>query len=169
MMPNTKKILATTVAITSLAVAGLTTVATAKGNRLVDADSMIGVPARLTGVAGQIRGINGGGLPWNIGEASAEVSASGKVEVEFEGLVFAAGPNVGKNTVANMKVIVSCLNSAGAAVNVSTALFPVTTGPAITGGGAGEIETMLSLPSPCLSPMVFITSPGGNWFAVDHL
>lgn len=129
---------------------------------------MIGVPATLVGAAGQIRGINGAGLPWTIGLSSAEVSASGKIEVSFNDLVFAAGPNVGKNTIASMKVIVSCLDTTGAAVNVSTP-FPVTTATPLDPGGHGAIETSVALPSPCLAPIVFITSLGGAWFALDGL
>jgi hypothetical protein len=166
---NTKKILATSVAFGALTVAGLTTAAFARGGRSVETDSMIGVPATLVGTAGQIRGINGAGLAWSIGRSSAEVSASGKVEVSFTDLVFAGGPNVGKNTVASMKVIVSCLDTAGAAVNLSTPAFPVTTATPTDPGGDGRIESIVALPSPCLAPIVFIASLGGAWFAVDGL
>ena len=166
---KTKKILATSVAFAALTVAGLTTAATARGGRSVETDSMIGVPATLVGAAGQIRGVNGAGLPWSIGPSSVEVSASGKVEVSFNDLVFAAGPNVGKNTIASMKVIVSCLDTAGAPVNVSTPAFPVTTATPLDAGGDGAIETRIALPSPCFAPIVFVTSLGGAWFAVDGL
>ena len=36
--------------------------------------------------------------------------------------------------------------------------------PATTGGDF-ETEAALGLPSPCIAPIVFITSPGGAWFA----
>jgi hypothetical protein len=166
---TTKKILATSLALATLTVAGLTTAATARGSRSVEADSMVGVPSALTGAQAPIRGINGGGIAWSIGKSSAEVTASGKVEVEFQDLVFAAGPNIGKNTVATMKVIVLCLDASGATMNVSTPTFPVTTATATDPGGDGEIETRVSLPSSCLAPMVFITSVAGSWFAVDGL
>jgi hypothetical protein len=32
--------------------------------------------------------------------------------------------------------------------------------------GDAEIEAMLDLPDPCLAPIVFVTNPGGAWFAV---
>ncbi len=166
---KTKKILATSVALAALTVVGLTASAAARGGRSVETDSMIGVPATLVGAPGQIRGINGAGLPWTIGLSSAEVSASGKVEVSFNNLVFAAGPNVGKNTIASMKVIVSCLDATGTAVNVSTPAFPVTTVTPLDPGGDGAIEARVALPSPCLAPIVFVTSLGGAWFAVDGL
>ena len=73
------------------------------------------------------------------------------------------------NTVAAFRAVVSCLTKdaggAPATVNVATAPFPATTGPASTGGGNAKIEAWLNLPSPCIAPIVFVTSPGGNWFA----
>lgn len=161
--------LATAAAVAALGLTAIATAATAGGARSVESDSMIGVPATLTGAAGQIRGVNGGGLPWSIGSSEVEVTASGKVEVAFNDLVFAAGPNVGKNTVASMKVVVSCLDSTGATVNVSTPLFPVTTATALDVGGDGSVEARLALPSPCIAPIVFVTNPAGAWFAVDGL
>lgn len=160
-----KKILATSVAVAAIAVASLSTAASAHGARLLETDSMIGVPTASL----QIRGVIGGGLPWNIGEASVELRASGKLEVEFEGLVFAAGPNVGKNTVALMKAKVSCLQADNTVINVSSDPFPVTTGPATSGGGNAEVETSVALPSTCLSPIVFITNRAGLWFAATSL
>ena len=163
------KTLTATLAIAALGVAAMATAATAGGARSVESDSMIGVPASLTGAAGQIRGVNGGGLPWSIGASEVEVSASGKVEVSFNDLVFAAGPNNGKNTVASMKVVVSCLDATGATVNVSTPLFPVTTATTLDPGGDGAVEARIALPQPCIAPIVFVTSPNGAWFAVDGL
>jgi hypothetical protein len=163
-----KRILATSVALAALTAAALTTAAVAK-SRSIEAESMIGVPAALTGAQAPIRGINGGGIAWAIGAAEAGLKASGKFELEFQNLVFAAGPNVGKNTVPTMKAIVSCLDGTGAVVNVSTPNFPVTVATATDPGGDGSIETTLALPHPCLAPIVFVTSTGGNWFAVDGL
>ena len=36
--------------------------------------------------------------------------------------------------------------------------------PATTGGDF-ETEAALGLPSPCIAPIVFVTSPGGAWLA----
>ena len=44
-------------------------------------------------------------------------------------------------------------------VNVSTGLFPA------DAAGNSEIEETLSLPSPCIAPIIFVTNPGGAWFA----
>ena len=130
---------------------------------------MIGVPAALTGPANPVRGLPGGGVPWTIGASEVEVTASGKVEVSFQDLWFAAGPNIGKNTVASMKVVVSCLTSTGATVNVSTEAFPVTVATATDPGGDGMIETRVALPAPCIAPIVFVATTTDRWLAVNGL
>ena len=40
---------------------------------------------------------------WAIGPSYGELKASGRLEIVVNDLVFAAGPNVGKNTVAAMQ------------------------------------------------------------------
>ena len=52
--------------------AGSVSTAMAKGPKLMKFDAMVGVPAGLTGAQSQVplRGINGGGIAWTIGEAS---------------------------------------------------------------------------------------------------
>jgi len=136
-----------------------------KPSKILEFDTMVGLPQTLTGSKNPIRGINGGGLPWMIGGASGELKADGHLEIAVAGLVFAAGSNAGSNTVPSFRAIVSCLGSDGTAVNVITDPFPATTGPASAGGGNAEIEADLVLPQPCIAPIVFVTSPGGAWFA----
>jgi hypothetical protein len=164
-----KKIVATSVAVTTIAAVGLVAGAAAHDSRKLENDSMIGVPSALVGTAGAIRGLNAGGLPWTIGKSSVEVKASGKVEVEFQDLVFATGPNVGKNTVATMKVVVSCLTETGATVNVSTPTFPVSVATATDNGGDGMIEAKVALPPTCIAPIVFVATPTDRWLAVNGL
>lgn len=127
---------------------------------------MVGVPSTLTGAQNPIRGINGGGLAWTLTSATGELKQSGKLEMDVTGLVFAAGPNVGKNTVTSFRAIVSCLDGSGNPVNRMTNAFPTTTGAASDGGGNAKIEATLDLPTPCIAPIIFVTSPGGAWFAV---
>ena len=134
-------------------------------SKILEFDTMVGVPAGMTGTKSPIRGINGGGIPWTVADASGELRADGRLEIAVIGLVFAAGPNVGANTVANFRAIVSCLDGNGNPVNISTGLFPATTGPASSGGGNAAIEAQLELPQPCIAPLVFVTSPTGSWFA----
>ncbi len=160
---------ATAVGIAAISVAGLATVATARNGTSLENDSMIGLPAAFVGSANSVRGVSGGGIAWTIGASEVEVKSSGKVEVAFQDLWFAAGSNVGKNTVANMKVVVSCLTAGGATVNVSTEPFPVTVATATDPGGDGMIETKVALPSPCLAPIVFVTTTTDRWLAVNGL
>jgi len=137
----------------------------AKEPKILEFDTMVGLPQAFTGTQNPIRGINGGGLPWTLSSVKGELKSSGKLEIQVEGLVFAAGPNVGKNTVPNFRAIVSCLKSDGSVENVVSGLFPATLGAAVDGGGNAKIETTLALPQPCIAPLVFVTSPNGAWFA----
>ena len=165
-----KKMLLVTLSVMlfSALFAGSASPATAKEPKILEFDTMLGVPATLTGgtASAAFRNVPGGGLPWTLTSARGELNTSGKLELEVTGLVFAAGPNTGKNTVTSFRAIVSCINSSGAVQNTQTDPFPATVGPATEGGGNASIETTLSLPQPCFAPIVFITSPGGNWCAV---
>lgn len=165
-----RHLITTSAALVSVAAVALGPTADARDGGRITSDALVSVPATMTGPAGNIRGINGGGLPWSIGAAEVSLKAGGKLEVAFQDLVFAAGPNVGKNTVASMAVTVSCLNSANQPVNVATAPFPVTVGAAADGGGDGSVEARVSLPSPCFAPVVLVTNAAGTaWFAVDGI
>ena len=165
-----KKILLVTLSVMLLSAffAGSASRATAKESTLLEFDTMVGVPATLTGTqaSAAFRGVNAGGAPWTLTSAKGELKASGKLELEVTGLVFAAGPNVGRNTLTSFRAIVSCIRSDGSIQNTPTDPFPATTGAATEGGGNASVETMVALPQPCFAPIVFVTSAGGNWFAV---
>src|SRR5512141_2249656 len=119
-----KKILLVTLSVMlfSAFVGGAASPATAKEPKLMEFDTMVGVPSTLTGTqaAASFRGVNAGGLPWTLTSAKGELKASGKLELEITGLVFAAGPNVGKNTVTSFRAIVSCIRSDGSVQNILT-------------------------------------------------
>lgn len=133
---------------------------------LLEFNTMVAVIKPYTGTANPIRGINGGGVPWVISSGKGELSVTGNLEVTVTGLVLAVNNT---NPIAQFKAIVSCqsVDASGAAVvvNLTTAAFPATTGLASAGGGDAKIETQVALPHPCIAPIVFVTSPGGNWFA----
>lgn len=121
-----------------------------------------------TGATNAIRGVPGGGLPWTIGSAHGELKADGKLEINVDGLVLADDPSVPAglrltNPLPSFRATVSCLsidaNKLPTTVNVSTDAFPAS--PA----GDSEIETTVSLPSPCIAPIVFVTTPSGAWLA----
>ena len=144
--------------------------ATAKATNILEFGTMVGVPQPYTGSTNSIRGISGGGLPWVVGSAVGELKTTGSLEIVVMGLVIdpndpaaiAAG-RAGTNPVPSFKAIVSCLSkdSTGApiTVNVQTGLFPATS------TGNATIEAAVSLPKPCIAPIIFIASPGNAWFA----
>lgn len=125
---------------------------------VLEFETMEGVAGPFLGTANPIRGVPGGGRPWVLTRAEGELTDDGKLEIEVRGLVI---PGVG-NPVAAFRGMVSCLTTDGTNVltdNVSTADFPATpTGDAV-------IEAMVDLADPCIAPIIFVTSPGGNWFA----
>lgn len=139
------------------------------GRKVLDAKVLGPVSEPYTGSTNAIRGLSGGGLPWEIGDANADLRADGRLHVDVEGLVLARRAPVpdalqGTNPIMQFKAIVSCLTTtsgAAATTNVSTPLVPAT--PA----GDAEIDTSIDLPSPCFAPIVFVTTPGGAWLAVS--
>lgn len=138
------------------------------GRKVVDAKVLAPVIEPYTGAANSIRGVPGGGLPWELEAGSADLRADGRLHVEVEGLVLARRAPVPANLqgtipFTQLRTIVSCLTTPDGVTattdNIQTDLFDVT--PA----GDGELDTSVSLPSPCFAPIVFVTAPGGAWFA----
>jgi len=126
---------------------------------VLKAETLAGVTGPYVGSANPIRSVNGGGVPWDIAEGKAVLSADGHLAVKVEGLVLTA---TGTNPVTTFRGLVSCqtiVDGATAVVNVSTDAFPATT------TGDSKIEATVTLPSPCFAPIVFVTSPGDSWFA----
>lgn len=149
---------------------GSVSTASADESKVLQFNTMIGVPRPFTGNVNPIRGINGGGRPWAIEFGHGKLNPSGEIDVQVRGLVF--DPNdqsnidaglAGRNTVPNFMAIVSCLSKdeTGAAItaNVSTGLFPADE------AGNSHIKDTISLPEPCIAPIIFVTSPTGAWFA----
>lgn len=131
----------------------------AKTPKVLEFDTMVAVPQTFTGAQAPIRGINGGGLPWSIDEAKGELDVNGKLEVRVRGLVLAAGTNTGVNPLATFSAVVSCLAADRSTQNVSTLPFPATS------SGDADIEAFVTLPRPCIAPIVFVTTAGGAWLA----
>ena len=157
-------------AVTVFFFAGSVSKASADESKVLEFNTMIGVPRPFTGATNAIRGVPGGGLPWVIEFGKGKLSPNGDVDVVVKGLVF--DPNdqavidrgfAGINTIPNFKVVVSCLskdaNGAAITVNVSTGLFPA------DAAGNARIKDTVALPSPCIAPILFVTAPGGAWFA----
>ena len=149
-----------------------TTQVSADGMTILKLGTMVGTPKAYTGAQNPIRGINGGGLPWVISSAQGRLAASGMLTIEVKGLVL--DPNdptvisrglADQNPIASFRAIVSCKTIDGGTMNVMTDPFPATTGLASMGGGNAQVVTTVSLPHPCIAPIIFVTSPGGAWFA----
>lgn len=138
---------------------------TARDPKILEFDTMVGVPDALTGTQAPIRGINGGGIAWTLSAATGELSTNGHLEIRVDGLVLAAGANAGSNPVAAFRGVVSCLDADGSIHNAQTDPFPATTGPATSGGGDAKIEATVELPETCIAPIIFVTNAGGSWFA----
>ena len=136
---------------------------------ILRAQVMTGLPLAYTGTKAPIRGVNGGGLPWVIGFARAELSQGGWLELKVKDLVIdpddptAISRGIaGTNPSATFRALVSCLTAEGGTQNVLSDPIPATTG---LGGGDAEAELQLALPDPCIAPILFVTSAGGAWFA----
>jgi hypothetical protein len=137
----------------------------AKTNRILAFDVMTPVVVPYTGSTNPIRGINGGGVAWVLQSGRGWLTTGGSLKVEVTGLVLASTHS---NPVASFKAIVSCqtiVDGTAQVANVATGTFPATTGLASAGGGNADIEAQVSLPAPCIAPIIFVTSPGGSWFA----
>ena len=142
--------------------------ASSSGGKVLEFDTMVGVSGPFVGSANPIRGVNGGGLPWQIAEGKGELASDGRLEVEVQGLVLLNGPPVppalrGTNPISAFRAIVSCLtivDGSPATANVATGPFPA------TATGDSEIEATVRLPSPCFAPIIFVGPSATTWFAV---
>jgi hypothetical protein len=129
------------------------------GRKVLEARVLAGLPQAYTGPAGVIRGVNGAGAAWSIGDAEADLRSDGRLEIDVQGLIVTVR---GNNPLTQFGAIVSCqtiVNGAPAVTNVSTAPFDAS--PA----GDAQTEQDVDLPTPCLAPIVFVTTPGGAWIA----
>jgi hypothetical protein len=142
--------------------------ASSSGQKVLEFDTMVGVSGAFVGSANPIRGVNGGGLPWQIAEGRGELASDGSLEVEVRGLVLLDAAPVppalrGTNPIASFRAIVSCLtfvNGSAATANVATGPFPA------TATGDSKIEATVTLPSPCFAPIIFVGPSPTTWFAV---
>ena len=128
-------------------------------HRILQFSSMTPVAGAALGPAVNDRGLVGGGKAWAITSGSGAVSRDGHVMVSVTGLII---PEFGKNPVTQFRAIVSCVTQHDVVVNVSSGLFDA------TAAGDSTIDDTVALPRHCKEPLVFVTSPGGAWFAVSN-
>ncbi len=130
-------------------------------------ETMAPVTGPFVGTANPIRGVNGGGFPWQIQSAQGVLTGGGHLEVHVRGLVLLDGPPVppdkqGTNPIPNFRAIVSCETIAGGSatvVNVATDPFPASP------DGDASIVAAVAVPRPCIAPIVFVGPNGTTWFA----
>jgi hypothetical protein len=139
------------------------------GRMVIGANVLAPVVEPYTGATNAIRGVAGGGLPWELRAGNANLRADGRLHLRVKGLVLARRAPVpanlqGKIPFTQLGATVSCLTTPDGTTattdNVATKLFDVTP------RGDGHLNTSVSLPSPCFAPIVFVTAPTGAWFAV---
>ena len=137
-------------------VLGTGTAFAAKGgnHKVLDAD-LVGLAVPKTVIAG----VTGAGHAWAIEEGNAKLFSDGRVLVNVEGLVLTPE---GTNPVPTGRAIVSCNGGATPADIVMSDVVPLS----IPDGDA-HVNQWLTLPSPCLNPVIFFTSNGGAWFATS--
>ena len=164
-----KKLAIVAVALLAVLLFEATGASSSAGRTVLRFGTMAAVVGPYVGPDHPIRGVPGGGLPWQIDEADGLLRANGRLRIEVEGLVLLADDPVpaalqGTNPVPFFRGLVSCesIDAEGNAVttNVSTDPFPATT------SGDAEILDTVALPSPCFAPVVFVTAPTGQWFSV---
>jgi hypothetical protein len=134
-------------------------------------DTLTPVAGPYATSANAVRGIAGGGLPWVVEAGSGSLSRDGHLLVRIRGLILASDPSVpvslrGTNPFPAFRAVVSCLSigtdGAAAITNVSTGDFEANP------DGNADIDARVSLPQPCIAPIVLVTGPSGaeSWFAV---
>src|SRR5512135_2950381 len=89
-----KRFLILAIALGAATVLLLQSPAGSRETTIMEFGTMAPVTGPFVGTANPIRGINGGGLPWQISSAHGELSGSGKLEVSVRGLVLFDGPPV---------------------------------------------------------------------------
>ena len=140
--------------VTAALVVGIGTAAAQSGGRhkILD-EPLVGLDTALTVVAG----VTGAGHAWSIEEGNAKLFSDGRVLVNVEGLLLFPE---GTQPAANVRVAVSC--NGGATADDIVRSDPV---PLSQPEGDMHFNQRLTLPSPCLTPVIFVTSLGGGWFA----
>lgn len=131
-------------------------------------DAMAPVTGPYVGAANPIRNVPGGGFPWMIRAGTGSLKSNGHLLVHVRGLVLADESPVppalqNTNPIPDFEAIVSCqsigADGSAAVINVATGGF------AASVSGNSDINATVSLPRPCIAPIVFVASTTGSWFA----
>jgi len=158
-MTHFVKLLVAAMSALSVVAAGSATVLAHEDHLILQFSSMTPVSGAAVGAVND-RGLVGGGKAWAITSGSGSVSRDGHVMASVTGLVIPEFGNV--NPITKFKAIVSCVTQHHVVVNVSTALFNASS------AGDSTINDTVALPRHCRHALLFVTSPGGAWFAVSN-
>jgi hypothetical protein len=135
---------------------------------MLKTDVLVGVSGPYLGNANPIRGVRGGGLPWVLSSGKAKLGIDGELKVEVRGLIIPITAGPGLNPAPFFRATVSCLGI-DAGGNPTTVNVSTTNGAEVMVGdptlGNAKIKAHLALPSPCIAPIVLVTSATGAWFA----
>lgn len=164
-----RKLFAAT-AVALLVLLGIALQGTASGSGgkdILDFDTMAPVDGPFVGAGTPVRGVAGGGLPWQLDRATGELRTDGRLEVRVEGLVLARKAPVpanlqGTNPIPQFRAAVSCLTEAAPVTGETVFTDPFPASPE----GDASVKTNVTLPDTCFAPIVFVTSPTNQWFAV---
>jgi hypothetical protein len=116
-----KKLFAILAAAIAVAAIGVTAaVSSGDGRTVLKFDTMAPVVPPYTGVTNPIRGVNGGGVAWELESAQGRLRADGRLDIDVEGLVVVSS---GVNPSPTFRGVVSCLSS-NAAGEPATAARP---------------------------------------------
>jgi hypothetical protein len=159
-------LLAIPAAVAAVAIPTVADSADGSNQTVLQFDVMAGVIQPFTGTDHPVRGVPGGGLPWDIDRGKGLLRGDGLLKVNVKGLVLARRDPVpadlqGTNPVPQFRGAVNCLTPAAPDTGETVLTAPV---PATTSGDA-VIKEKLTLPEDCIAPIVMVTSPTGAWFA----
>ena len=100
-----------------------------------------------------VGGVLSGGAPWVVAQGDAQVSSSGRIQVEIKGLLLASGASAGTiGPVTMVGASLVCGGSGGTALTGDA----VTPSPLSTAGNA-QIEQQVTLPTGgCFAPVVLV-------------
>jgi hypothetical protein len=102
-----------------------------------------------------IGGVNSGGAPWVVA-GEANVSASGNVRVEVQGLLIApGGPAALVGTTGPVTMVGATLMCGGSGGTAVADNGPVTPSP-LSAAGNAEIQQAVTLPASCAAPVVLV-------------
>jgi hypothetical protein len=125
--------------------------------------TMYGVDGPFLDPANAIRGIEGDEAAWKLDSARGSLTTDGHLTIHVRGLIFGDGTPNDEDT---FRGAVSCLTEnedAGTTpvANVFTEGFPATP------SGDSDIDADVTLPNPCVAPVIFVLAGSEDkWFSV---